>query len=196
MATYKELDPYGRETPQGDAREGLNDDAISNLLAFFLSTKSGVFINEPEKGGMFQNLLFRSLSPLSGEQISSYASQIQKRFSRILELDSLTIEPDIVNRAWEVTVKWRSLLTKEFQETDIILFADQSPSYQKFDLIGIPDIGETLFYFILAEQPSMSTVYLEYNTSSEQWEWGKYVFTNFSESDPYYTQIINYIGAP
>ncbi len=192
MPTYIDIDIEGKKTSSGDLLTYKNNDALEQALRFYLVSRRGSFVREPTSAGILDTLLFKPLTDLSPEEKASYLGQIRSKFNRFCDILSFSITPDYENRSWEVIVSWKSLLTQETIETEVILRPDLTPLELLVNYLEITLSGESLYYFILSEQITMPEVKLESNEVG--YTWGKYLFSNFSETDPYYTQIIALIG--
>lgn len=192
MPTYIDINEKGETTPSGDIFIYKNNDALEQSIKFYLTSQRGSFVREPNSAGILDNLLFRPMIEISPEEKASYLGQMRSVFNRYSTISDLSITPDYLNRTWEVKITWISLLTQETFESEIIIKPDLPPLEQLVEYLSITLTGESLYYFIISEQITMPEVKLELIDIG--YIWGKYLLSNFSESDPYYSQIINLIG--
>lgn len=193
MPVYKDIDIEGRTTSNGNILTYTNNEALGNAIKFYLLSSKGAFIRQPTTAGILDTLLFRPLNPIYPEEKAGYLSQIRNTFNNFSTILSLDITPDYENQSWNVRVKWLSLLTKETIISEVKLRTELPPQEQLTEYLSVILTGESLYYFILSEQITMPDIKLEY-IEETGYIWGKYLFINFIETDPYYSQIIDLIG--
>lgn len=195
MATiFTEIDVYGRETSSGNPLVLNGDDAIENAIVNYCGTRRGALVREPLRAGIFDNLLYTPVRSLTNIEIDEYAVPFSDAFGNFVNVLDFNIEPDYENNAFVIQIGWSSKLTAQQRETSIALRNQLSPTEQSFSYVGVDSIGDNLYFFVMSQQPSMPEIILEYNIEASAWIWGKYVFTNFSETDPRYSDILNLIG--
>ena len=80
QVSYIDFDVYGRAASQGGALLHKDDYAISNSIVFYLTSKKGSFLYQPNEGGVLDSLLFKLMNP---ELFNLYTSKISKKLKDV-----------------------------------------------------------------------------------------------------------------
>lgn len=191
---YSDIDVFGRNYTNGGAIVLYGDDAIENSMLNYLGSRRGTFVREPYKAGLFDSLIYSPLRELTVEEIAEYRTSIENTFSQFITVRYLNIIPDYENEVFAIKLGWESILTGQQKDSTVYLRSLATPTEQVFSYVGIDASGDNLYFFAMTQQPSMPEVKLEFKTDINQWIYGKYMFLNFSVSDPRYADIIALIG--
>ena len=187
--TYTDLDIYGRELSDGSGVEHKDSEAIKNALILYITSKKGDFLKRPELGGPLDRVIFKSLNGNIIPLITfTVKNAILKFFSPSIKLRDISFNPDYINRIAEIKILYSDNLTEgivqaQIYTRDILGLAEQKDQTNAY-------IGENLRMFCLMQKPSMGTELLLYNEDNDEWRWGRFVFSNFSESSDNYDEIL------
>jgi len=189
MTILMDIDLYGRENTDGTAMEHLGDEAIKMALIVWLTSKKGEFVLNPEEGGILDVSLFKNLSTNKIPELTfKIKNAINNRFYPSIILEFISIEPNYEYRLWVINIAFRTSEAGSLQEVQIYT-KDLS---KRLNVVyeNIEYIEENLRNFCLVQKTNMSGYKLVFNPENGNWEWGKYIFVNFSVSDPYYSEIL------
>ena len=174
-----DIDLYGRENTDGTAMEHLGDEAIKMALIVWLTSKKGEFVLNPEEGGILDVSLFKNLSTNKIPELTfKIKNAINNRFYPSIILEFISIEPNYEYRLWVINIAFRTSEARSLQEVQIYT-KDLS---KRLNVVyeNIEYIEENLRNFCLVQKTNMSGYKLVFNPENGNWEWGKYIFVNFS----------------
>ena len=191
---YQDIDIFGNENYNGTPKEYFDRDALKNALTMWLMTKRGDFIDSPGEGGILDSYTFKNLTRENEEKLKfRIESSLNTYFSEIIELIDITIVPNATLRFTEVTITYNDLLNGE--QNQITVYPKE---FSKKVVIKYEDVfldGENLFNFVKIKKPSMVGQKIVFSVDEGKWVWGNRLrFLNFSFSDPFFEQIIEYIN--
>jgi hypothetical protein len=190
---FEDFDIYGREHDDGSPFYFQDDEALNNALILWITSSKGDFIRNPEEGGILNKYLFKNMTPTMIEQLQfSLSNAILRRFSGMLTLNSININPEKVSRSIKIDLYYTSLATNK--PSIATLYIDEFPTivYYKYQDVGY--VGDNLYNFVVLKKPSMTGRKMTYNIEEESWTWGKFKFINLTTSDSRFSDILAYIN--
>ncbi len=194
MTIYIDLDLYGNENIDGTAIEHTEDDALSNALLSWLTSRKGEYIKNPERGGILVGLDFKNLS---NENLEEFHFKIQnefyKEFGNILTLQNLDIIPHYEDRYTEIIIIYKNILTGNLNSVTANIETSNS-NKDIFEFQSIDLVGENLYKFVLMKLSQMTEQKLIFNSIENSFVWKYYKFINFNASDPYFENILEIIN--
>ena len=198
MAEFVDLDVFGRENPDGTGLLHSGDDALSNALTAWLTTRRGDFVNRPDLGGPLDRLLFKNLGFADLDLLTfELKNQIRDNFEGVLQLLELSVIPDFENRLWRIEIAYRSSLTGNTNTLEVLTDASETLPQPSISLIDVDFEGENLLNFVLLKIPEQPEERLSFDPDTELWNWGIYKLTKFSTNSENFDQIFALInGAP
>jgi hypothetical protein len=190
---YADIDLYGKEASPGVALEYFDIKAISNALTLWLTSKKGDFIRNPGAGGILDKYLFKTMDnshlfKIKLELISSF----EDYFSDSLALDEVVFNPDYKNKILEIKVYYHDIRTGV--SDNVVAYVNSNFAYKRFEYETVEYTDENLYRFVQITISSYSVEKLIYDTDMLKWRWGKYIFSNFSYTDTYFSQILALIN--
>jgi len=192
-STIIDLDLQGRENNNGTAREFYDDDALDNALTLWLTSKKGDYVLDPSQGGVLDALQFKNLAEGGLELLKfSIENSINNNFDTLISLKGieLVLQRDI--RVIEIYISYQSLLTRQYNKS--VIYLDDPRDAVPFTFQDIDLVEENLYNFAIIKEPSMEGAKLLYNMDEGSWIWGKFKLIDFTNADPYFTQILALIN--
>lgn len=188
--TLVDLDIYGRRSPNGGVTIHEQNNAISNAMVFFLTSKKGDFIWNPELGGLLHRLEFKLNTTDMREVEQEIISSLEQLFGPVAIIDEVLVIPNHENRRFEIQVVWSSRLNSEQNGVRFEVSATRgNPTNQKSKgVYDVDYVGENALNFVLLNLSLQKGISLE-KTGDDKWVWGLYKFTSLQPSDPYFYQI-------
>jgi len=186
----KDFDIYDTQLPGGKPYVLYNDEALSNMLIFWITSSKGDYVRNPELGGIFQELLYKQLLPLHPSTLSRYRKLIESNFGAFISVKNFTIEPDVETRSWMIHLEWTSKLTKQPNTTIVALDNKVTPASQTTTYIDINLDGENLYNFVLIKLPALQNYTINYSDMEGSYIWGNLKFSLLTSSDPYFNSIV------
>lgn len=193
MPTLVDIDVYGSQNQDGTGKLLYGDDALSNAITFWLTSKKGEFINDPNRGGPLDNIIFKNLNENTGRLESIIRTRINENFSSVINLRQVKVSPDYENRLWIIDIAYTSLLTQETKQLEVLAATDSAPQPRP-SIVPVPYTGENLLNFILIKQVEQPQEKLLYNEDSDTWDWGVYRLSQFTQTDPQFSTVLQIIN--
>jgi hypothetical protein len=186
---YHDLDLYGNDNSKGEANVHYDEDAIKSAFTTWLTSKRGDFLKLPDEGGVFDFSLFKKMNPDMVQIINhEIKTAIINNFFPSVTLLGLSITPDYEHRMWIIEIKYENPLTLTTQTVQIYTKDLTTKTTQTFETIEYQELN--LKNWVVLMKPGMKGKLLIFNTEKDSWVWGKYLLTNFSYSDPYFSEIL------
>ena len=186
----KDFDIYDTQLAGGKPYILYDDKAISNMLIFWITSSQGDYIRNPTLGGIFQELLYKQLLPISSSTISRYRKLIEANFGALITVQNFTIEPDVETRSWVIKLEWISKLTKQPNSTELAIDNKVTPASQSVNYREVNLDGENLYNFVLLKLPDLQRYTIAYSDAEESYIWGNLKLVDLTSSDPYYNSIV------
>jgi len=190
---YFDFDIDGLTKNDGSPMYYENDEAIKNAFSYWLSSKKGDFLKNPNAGGVLDKFLFKNMSADKLEIIGfDLQTEISFGWSGIIALNNITIIPDYTNRTVDIEVSYRIVGTNK---TDtVVLYLDKGVDQLNVGYQEITYIEENLYNFVSIQKNSYKNEKLLYNTDMSSWVWGKFKLVNLTEADSYFDDILAIIN--
>lgn len=189
MALNQDIDIFGKENPDGTAFEYHGQEAVSNALNLWLSSKKGEFIYNPMAGGVLDRTLFRSMTPDSLQTIEFYIrNSITNYFFPSIDIRGIDIIPNYESRYLEITVTYIDPTDNTFQ--NVTIYTNTDYSIKSFDYQKIEYTGDNLIQFCQIKKTDMLDEILKFDTNTNYWTWGAYQFINLTSSSPEFEDIL------
>ena len=191
---FHDIDPFGEETNEGEAREYLDSQAIKTALTLWLTSKRGDYIENLSEGGMIKRFLFKNLTGENEEKLKfRLQTAFETYFSEYAELVRVNIIPNYVQRFTEIHIKYRDKLTNEVDTLSIYPKIENQKQLVSYEIVEF--VGENLFSYAKAKKPDLLNKKLIYNVEENAWIWGNSLkLINFNFEDPYFEQILSYVN--
>ena len=191
---FQDIDIFGTENYSGSAKEYFDKDAVKNSITLWLMMKKGEYLYDPSSGGTVDTSLFKNMTG-EFEQIIRFEieSEFQIYFDGVVELVSVQITPNKVQRYTEIHVIYKDLINGGTNEINIYpkeFDKKIAPTYENWELTG-----ESLFNFVQIKKIEMLGQKLVYNSNESCWIWGNRIkLIGFDFSDPYFEEILEFIN--
>jgi phage baseplate assembly protein W len=194
MASLADIDVYGRTTTDGSPKIQKGDNAISNALVLYLTSRRGDFVNQPDFGGPLEFMLFKNLNKDTDEIETKITNEINRVFGNLVTLQDVSVQPDYLGRQWVVDVIYKSNATGDLSKVQYFVNSSQgqfSPPnvFQSNRYVDIHYSGENLYNFVLLKKEEVPGERLVKNADDNLYYWGFYKFPNLLLTDPYFAQI-------
>ena len=188
METIVDIDVYGRLGVQNTLTEHQNDKAISNAMVLYLTSNSGDFLLAPEKGGILKRILFKITNEqLLNEKTKEIVEALELEFGAVAKNIECELTHDGYTKLTEVNVFWESSLSGE--ENQVQFFSKNSLEAE-VRRIYIPFIGDNLLAFCILKKDEQTGIRISKDSIENIYVWGQYAFSNFTELDSNYNDII------
>lgn len=195
MAAIVDVDLYGRQDTSGGPTSYQDDEAIRNAMLLWLSSSRGDFLYRPREGGPLTMLLFKPLISNTEAYEFRLRESIQEAFGSYVQVKAVSITPDRVNYVWRITIATLSLLTGGPLNLQVNTPSQRPRLDQPSATQNISYVGAQLLTWVQTTKPTYPAERLLYNEQTAQWYWGKYVFTELVETDPFFAEILTTINA-
>ena len=189
MSQFVDLNVFGNENPNGEPVTHFDDEAISNALSMWLSTKRGEVVNQPNEGGALDSLIFKNLNSNPLPIQTRLRRDIERAFGGVLRVNSIQVQPDFDTKTWKIALVITSFLTGNKKEIEINI-ATVTSFQPRPKFVDLPLIGENLLNYITVEQISQPNEKLLFNEVEQSFVWGKFKLVNFTQSDTKFTEIL------
>ncbi len=190
---FVDFDLYGREHDDGQPYYFHDDEALGIALTLWLTSKKGDFIRDPEEGGILDRNLFKNMTAGSIEKLQfTITNAIYRKFSNLLELNRVNIEPDRTSRSIKIDIYYTSLVSNK--QKLATLYIDEFPTINYYKYQDVEYVEDSLYNFVVLKKPSLPGRKLTYNIEQESWTWGKYKLINLETSDSRFSDILAYIN--
>lgn len=187
-ATVQDIDAYGKQNQDGSPVVYINDDAISNALYMFLTSKRGDFLYNPGSGGVLDSPIFKTMTPVMLEVLSfNIRNALTNNFTPYITIQQISITPDKVNRILEVAVVYR---TNSGATKQTSVYVNSEYHTKNFEYTNIIYTGQNLYDWCLVIKSEMSGQILELDPISQLWTWKNYILVNLTTSDPFFDAIL------
>lgn len=194
--SYVDLDVYGRSATQGGALLHKDDFAISNSIVFYLTSKRGNYLYQPEECGLLDSLLFKMMDE---QFFSLYINKISKKlkstYSNLItdiNVNIYALSDDNI-KTIQIEVYYTSLLSNN--PNQIIFYVKPKEPKLEINYVDIYFEGDNLLAFVLLKKEDVPEQNkLIKNISDGYWYWGIYRFINFTESSSNFEEIFNIIN--
>lgn len=175
----------------GNIIQLVDNDAVKNSILGFFNTKAGEVINRPKDGGALEQFQFKRLTESNRSLLYFYVlTNLGINFIPAIEIKVLDIGMDRANNKWLIYLVYaipNTNITGEVTTEIAKVFKKKSTNIEEITLVG-----KQLRNFILVKLWTMKNISLKW--SSKGYVWGRYLFVNFDEYDPYYkviTELVN-----
>lgn len=186
---YHDIDIWGRESKPGTALEYKNQDAISNALTLFLTSKKGEYLKNPFEGGILDYSTFKSLSEGSLQKLAfKLKSSINNYFSSLINIQEILLTPDYENHLLQYDITFEDLETLTINS--VTLYTNTSYQYQRFEYSEIDYVEQNLLRFIMLQKTGDPSQKLLYNPDDGFWYFGSFKLVNLTQSDLYFDQLL------
>lgn len=189
MATFHDIDLYGRNQGNGSPIVYYSSDAIKNALLQWINSKKGDYIMNPGAGGILDTFLFKTLND---ENIFLFRTQLltalTNRFSPSITNIEINVTPDYENRMVEIDITYT--IPQEGVSDTIAVFLNSRYSKTSFEYEDVALTGFNLKEFFTIKKPDQSSARLIYDYELNSWKWGKYKLTELEPTDPYFADIL------
>ena len=187
---YHDLNIYGQELPSGEATEVYDDDCIGNSLVMWLTSKRGDFLMQPNVGGLLSDVDFKLMSNLNIDLlIFKIQTELALNFSNLLTPTNIQVLPNYTERYIEIKISYSVNSTQ--QNKTVSIYIDTVIKPDKFVYEDISYTGQNLESFVLVTKSTMAGKILQWNFEENCFCYGRYKFLLFSDSDPFYSNIIS-----
>ena len=193
QAVQMDIDVYGEENPDGTGKEYYDDQATSNAIISWLTSRKGDYLRNPGAGGIIDRLLFK---PMNGQtaQLMSFTIQnaFANEFSPEVKLQKLAVIPNYELRYWEIEIQYENPFNKKVNSVNV--YTKDLSVKDSYDYIDVDYIGDNLYEFCETKLPGMNGEFIVYSSLEESWLWGRYKLSNFSASDTRYSDILTLVN--
>lgn len=184
-----DIDIYGYENGDGSPVIHYDDAAIKNALTLWVTSKKGEFLYAPRSGGILDPLLFKNMDPNKLQMILfGIKNDIVTAFTPAINLVGLDVKPDYENRLLEISIQYASKTTGQIEE--VLIYTKNIYSITEQEFQDVTFTGLNLKTFCLMKKPDMEGKILSYDENNLKWQWGIYTFSNLTEADPYFSEIL------
>ena len=189
MATYHDIDLYGRDNLNGTPLTYFNANAIKNALYQWMNSKRGDYLMNPSEGGVldvfnFKNLNFDNTYKLKIQLLTALTTE----FSPSITIESIDIVPDYNNRLLEIEITYS--IPQERVTDSVSLFLNSEYSTKSFNYEEIILTEFNLYEFVSIKKPAQNSSRLLYDYELNSWKWGKYKLINLLPTDTYFSDIL------
>lgn len=189
-----DIDIFGRENPDGTAKEYYEDEAIKMALITWLTSKKGDFLMEPTEGGIIHDtLLFKNMTASKVSQVSfAIKNAINNGFVPDIDIRKILIEPDYENRMWIIEIYFTN--PESGNHSEVQIFTKDLSQKLTYTYEDVPFTEDNLYNFVRIKQVNIPDERLVFNPESGYWEWGKYRLINLTPSDSKFSDILSLIN--
>lgn len=194
MASLADIDVYGRTTTDGTPKIQQGDNAISNALILYLTSRKGDFVNQPTFGGPLEFMLFKNLIRNTEDIETKIANEINTIFGNLITLQEVSVEPDFLGRQWLVDIVYKGNATGDLSKVQYYANSAQSQFnapkvFTSNRYVDIHYSGENLYNFVLLKKEEIPGERLVKNSEDNLYYCGFYRFSNLLITDPYFSRI-------
>lgn len=190
MPLSQDIDIWGAELPNGQAKEYIGSEAVKNALQLWLAVEKGGYLMNPGEGGPIDNIPFKTMSQQNLMSIKfQLMNALTKDFAPALRVTNLILTPDYQNRLLEIDIYYTILETGI--PDNVTIFTNSDYAVNNFTYEEINYTGDNLIEFFTIKKPSIPNSRLVYDTEGNFWKWNKYKFTSNLPLDvDTFTQIL------
>jgi hypothetical protein len=190
MPLSQDIDIWGAELPNGQAKEYIGSEAVKNALQLWLAVEKGGYLMNPGEGGPIDNIPFKTMSQQNLMSIKfQLMNALTKDFAPALRVTNLILTPDYQNRLLEIDIYYTILETGI--PDNVTIFTNSEYAVNNFTYEEINYTGDNLIEFFTIKKPSIPNSRLVYDTEGNFWKWNKYKFTSNLPLDvDTFTQIL------
>lgn len=194
MAILEDIDIYGREDNNGSVIVHYGDDALKNAITFWMTSRKGDFVNEPEEGGPIDALAFKKIGEQNIEQITfSLENDIEEKFGGVLELEDIEITTHPTDYTiLVIDIYYKSLITGNNETIQIL--TRTTPQDPPYELKEVTYTEENLYNWALLQINNLRGEKLIYNVELESWTWANFKLSNLTTADGYFSQLLTLIN--
>ncbi len=188
MAIYHDLDFYLNTDNKGNPIIHLEEDAIKNALTVWLTSAKGDIIENPQIGGLLDESVFKNMNETNALALEfKIKNAINNQFFPAVQLLEVRVIPNYEDRMWEITLDYINFFNNKKQS--LTIYSEDTTRKLTFNYEYIDKVGENLYNIVALLKPSMGNRILRFD-EEKGWLWGKYVFSNLTHEDPYFSAIL------
>lgn len=188
MAILHDIDFYLNTDKKGNPIEHIEEDAIKNALLVWLTSAKGDIIENPQIGGLLDESVFKKMTPGKAQALEfKIKNAINNQFFPAVQLISVNVIPNYEDRLWEINIEYINYLNN--QKQSLTIYSEDTTQTLTFNYEYIDKTGENLYNIVVLLKPSMGNRILRFD-EEKGWLWGKYVFSNLTYDDPYFSAIL------
>lgn len=185
----QDIDIWGAELPNGQAKEYIGSEAVKNALQLWLAVEKGGYLMNPGEGGPIDSIPFKTMSQQNLMSIKfQLMNALTKDFAPSLRVTNLTLTPDYQNRLLEIAIYYTILETGI--PDNVTIFTNSDYAVNNFTYEEINYTGDNLIEFFTIKKPSIPDSRLVYDTDGNFWKWNKYKFPLLQPTDPEFESVL------
>jgi hypothetical protein len=101
-----DLSVFGEVDANGQIEEFYDKKAVENSIIVWLTSYNTDCIRRPNKGGFLTRLLYRPMSEKNITELKEVLIDgLEKDYELEVKLEDLKVEPDFVNKIWNIYIK-------------------------------------------------------------------------------------------
>jgi len=184
-----DADIYGAQNADGTAVEYSGSGATKQALYLWMTSKKGEFVRNPGAGGMFDNILFKSMRTNNMQQLEfSIKNSFSNDFYPAVTLNAITVTPDYNNRIMSIDISYYDVDNQTADTVSIYTNIDYATKSYDYQIVDYED--ENLRNFCLIKKSDIPNERLIFNSETNIWTWQKYQLTGLAITSVYFEDIL------